>query len=1672
MSRSTVSISAILAVIASVLAVGPGWGATYYWDEDGNTAGFGTAGTGAPSTWAGPTPGGTYGWSTDSTGASAIGSVTTGTSDPLYFGTDTAGLGAGTITLSGTQNAAHLYFGKASGAITLNGGTINFPTSGGWAEIKAASGGGSAGATHTINCAIQKTSGSISIGRQNTSGEHYIINGAIGGTAGLDLRPVNNGAYIALNGNNTFGGNVGLVTGQLNVNTVADSGTACSLGQGSILSMGGGGGQQPLVWYTGISAGSSDRTFRLNSTSLNRIVAQHGALDLSGSLTGQNASTYPLHLSGTADSGTNRVSGVISDGSGTVRLQLSNTAPQGGSAEANFWALSGVNTFTGSTTLDNTSHLLVDGAGQLDSGSYAGTISINNSSTFEYGSSADQTLTGTIQGSGTGGLVASGSGTLTVPLGSTAIYTGPTTVNGGNLQFANTADLKGLSCSQFYINEGGYLEFESSVGGANRTVLNNKTMTFGSDGGGTIHFNGGNHLFQSGTHTFTTLGGSQNSISRSNGGFINNQGSGNTEFNVANGTDDVDLELSAQWNNGQITKSGAGTMAITGTHGGSYPITINAGTLEIGGSSTLAGGTFSSTIANGGALVYASSIGQTISGAISGTGALVKENSASTLTLSADNSGRSGATKLGETNGAAAGTISVQHNNALGTGGVEFEAGGVLDLGADGLTVANNVYVWNRTDTSARTIRLDLGGSNSGTLSGAIDQREGVANGFVADVGADDTLTLSGVISNGGGGGSGITKTGDGTLMLSGANTYSGPTTADGGTLVLDAPSAYYGYSGGQININTGSTLRVQGSYFFTGKTFVFGSNGGGNLDIGAGNNVFRSDNAFTTLGGSQNTITGTFLNCDGTGTRTFNVADGTDDADLLVSAQINNDGSVSKTGAGTMTFGSTTANSYSGGTTIDGGVISLGSGGGADTSHQDALGSGAVTVNSGGELRFWISNLGSYTIDNNFTLDGGVVHGEDGSYDISGTMGLSAGGGTLSGKYSNKPLTVSGAISGAGPLTIDQLHGGSGAVVTLSGNNTYSGKTTVSNGLFRMGHNNALGGTAQGTVIASGGALDTVGFDPASGESFTLNGAGTDGVGGNGALYASASGTAIGSTTTLGSDAEIGGPQRVDWNGQISDGANAYTLTKTGSGFYGLWNGSADYENLVLLQGHTSIRDLPHGTVTVTNSGTVLGTWSTTTLGTGDIVFRDGTIFENAVNTSASASMDGTMTLNGAVSFRNWNTTSTVSSDIGGTGSLTLKQHAAANGKWILAGENSYTGDTTIQDITTQISGAGYLGGGSYAGAITLSSELQYSSSADQTLSGVISGGGDLVKDTSSSSTLSLSGANTYNGDTTVSAGTLSLGAGGADGSINTASAIAIASGATFAVNQNDTVTQGTEFSGSGLATAGALAQNGSGTTILNTANTFGGTVAVNAGTLRVASSGSVDVSNNVTVAAGSTLDVEGDLDMSGNYDLNVSATGVVDIDGGTIQRDLNDGHFDVGVSGGTIQVRNGGAFLATNTVEFVANKTVVLGGDSTLEVNGGSTLAVHGQLSVRGGSTLKVVGTGADIRIGFLGADAAAGNEILFELDAGGVSTVIGYGGWTSVANAALVADGSAYTGGDKTIVLIDAANLHDVTANTTVTGFDSKYDVSIEQDQDDDEVRLVIWDTTPVGTVFRFK
>jgi fibronectin-binding autotransporter adhesin len=197
-----------------------------------------------------------------------------------------------------------------------------------------------------------------------------------------------------------------------------------------------------------------------------------------------------------------------------------------------------------------------------------------------------------------------------------------------------------------------------------------------------------------------------------------------------------------------------------------------------------------------------------------------------------------------------------------------------------------------------------------------------------------------------------------------------------------------------------------------------------------------------------------------------------------------------------------------------------------------------------------------------------------------------------------------------------------------------------------------------------------------------------------------------------------------------------------------------------------------------------------------------------------------------------------------------------------ILTGVNTYTGNTTIgSGSTLQIGGASSLGSGSYAGNITDNGTFEYSSSAAQTLSGVISGAGALAQN--GTGTLILTGANTYAGGTFLDAGTLGIDSNGDLG----AGPLIMQPGTTLRFeasglnlsntivlrNADPTIDTGanTDTISGVISGPGSLAKIGSGTLILSAANIYAGATDVQAGTLAVTGS----IVSSATVESGATL-------------------------------------------------------------------------------------------------------------------------------------------------------------------------------------------------------------------------
>lgn len=216
-----------------------------------------------------------------------------------------------------------------------------------------------------------------------------------------------------------------------------------------------------------------------------------------------------------------------------------------------------------------------------------------------------------------------------------------------------------------------------------------------------------------------------------------------------------------------------------------------------------------------------------------------------------------------------------------------------------------------------------------------------------------------------------------------------------------------------------------------------------------------------------------------------------------------------------------------------------------------------------------------------------------------------------------------------------------------------------------------------------------------------------------------------------------------------IADGGFTLTMDNSGSAGNASLAANSNTSNLTV-NTNVSIANTDLDLITSGTGGAVtigvLGTNTITATSTKTLNLNangDGGIIIN----SSIAATGSTINIVGGSSTGN----GTINGVFGGSGMLTQNGSTTLT----LTGVNTYTGGTTITAGTVTVSGAGQLGSGTYAGAISNAGTFNYNSSAAQTLSGVVSGAGTLNKGTGGN-TLVLSGANTYNGATQVTAGTL----------------------------------------------------------------------------------------------------------------------------------------------------------------------------------------------------------------------------------------------------------------------------------------------------------------------------
>ena len=195
---------ALVAFASSVLVTQSVWAqATYYWDANGTTAGFGTA----SGTW-----GTTAFISTDPAGLVAPALTATTVNDTLNLGNSTNGLGAGTIGVNSSQSISNLNVGAGSGAITLSGGQI------------AMTGNLLNSSTNLLTIGSGITITSSRSFTTSTNGGDITVNGVIGGTGGNISKKGSGTLTLGAANTNTAGIRISAGTVKLGANQVPGPG--------------------------------------------------------------------------------------------------------------------------------------------------------------------------------------------------------------------------------------------------------------------------------------------------------------------------------------------------------------------------------------------------------------------------------------------------------------------------------------------------------------------------------------------------------------------------------------------------------------------------------------------------------------------------------------------------------------------------------------------------------------------------------------------------------------------------------------------------------------------------------------------------------------------------------------------------------------------------------------------------------------------------------------------------------------------------------------------------------------------------------------------------------------------------------------------------------------------------------------------------------------------------------------------------------------------------------------------------------------------------------------------------------------------------------------------------------------------------------------------------------
>lgn len=677
----------------------------------------------------------------------------------------------------------------------------------------------------------------------------------------------------------------------------------------------------------------------------------------------------------------------------------------------------------------------------------------------------------------------------------------------------------------------------------------------------------------------------------------------------------------------------------------------------------------------------------------------------------------------------------------------------------------------------------------------------------------------------------------------------------------------------------------------------------------------------------------------------------------------IGGSGSLTKSGSGTLTLATT--NIFSGGLYLNGGILNF--------SALNNLGGSAINF-SGGTLQFATGN----------------------SADISvRTINFNSGGATIDSGGNSISLANPIGNGGAGGLT--KIGNGT---LTLNGTNNFSGNTIVGAGTLALAGSTYISNSAA-IIVSNGATLDVSASSPLVLQNQILAGGGTINGGvsvGSGAIISPATNGVAGTLTLNSGDLTVnGGALAFDVSTLANDSLVVNGNLNLTSGTLQLNAGNTLTNGVYKLIQYSGSLGGAAGNLAIAgfsqpgkiaalssaNSGEIdliissAGGANITWQGDGGNNFWDIGTSANWTNSSGAAvtfSSADNVTFNDTSANQTVNLAATVQ-----PGSVTVNssannytfQDGSGTGAGLISGAtgltksggstltvltvNNNSGATLLNAGTIQV-GNGGTSGSLGTGNITNNGALIFAQPDNRSVAGQISGTGTLTQQ--GGATLTLAANNNYSGATTISSGTLQIGAGNSAGTLG---AGAVTNNSALVVNRSGAYTLANNVSGSG-----SFANIGAGTVTLAGNNSYQGGTAISNGVVKLGGSeaipdagafyadGVLDLNGfNETVATlnGNT----GVVTNSGASGTNIFAVGD-DADASTFS-----GVIAENPGGAKIQlVKQGAATLQLNGASSYSGGTLVLGGQLNIgptAVIGGSTAGI----TLTNGTTLNLANAGS---------------------------------------------------------------------------------------------------------------